>query len=359
MSTLSARDHRLVRDLVARLRQLEHGSGPALSELVPAVADLVGGGKPASYAVRIEEQGYDLDFLYSRGMAGSEAECGQIWGDAVRNGPPRGLLYTPARPERSQRNRAFLLPRQHEMLAKPALLGPTGLTAPKDLSPFASQLEAFRRLGIHQDYAVRALVCEGDALLAWIGVYRPDPFTPRDQQLLQALVPALRARLSLEKQLELSIFAHGAIGVLIEQIAGPAALVTPQGRILACNAPLRAELERDGSGTKEALVNSVKGLHPFAKVTKISALGAPDSRLVVFPQPSAPEQRLERVCSRHALTPRQTEVLRMLVRGASNRVIAATLDCAERTVEIHVTAILSKLGVESRAAALARVYADD
>ena len=56
------------------------------------------------------------------------------------------------------------------------------------------------------------------------------------------------------------------------------------------------------------------------------------------------------------LTPRELEVLRLLVEGRSNRQIAETLFISGKTASVHVTNILAKLGVHSRleAAATAR-----
>jgi len=51
------------------------------------------------------------------------------------------------------------------------------------------------------------------------------------------------------------------------------------------------------------------------------------------------------------LSPREIEVLRLLAEGASNRAIADSLSLSERTVERHVTHILTKLGCETRTAA--------
>lgn len=48
------------------------------------------------------------------------------------------------------------------------------------------------------------------------------------------------------------------------------------------------------------------------------------------------------------LSPRQREVLALLVAGAANKVIARELDIAETTVKSHVTAIFEAFGVASR-----------
>lgn len=48
------------------------------------------------------------------------------------------------------------------------------------------------------------------------------------------------------------------------------------------------------------------------------------------------------------LTERETEVLRLMARGQSNKQIARSLHISEKTVKTHVSNILSKLGVQSR-----------
>ena len=53
------------------------------------------------------------------------------------------------------------------------------------------------------------------------------------------------------------------------------------------------------------------------------------------------------------LTPRELDVLRLVVAGQTDREIAASLYISRRTAEWHVASILGKLGVRSRAAAVA------
>lgn len=52
--------------------------------------------------------------------------------------------------------------------------------------------------------------------------------------------------------------------------------------------------------------------------------------------------------SPETLTERETEVLRLLARGQSNKEIAQSLTIGEKTVKTHVSNILAKLGVPSR-----------
>lgn len=52
------------------------------------------------------------------------------------------------------------------------------------------------------------------------------------------------------------------------------------------------------------------------------------------------------------LTTRQLEVLTLLCLGKPNKVIARDLDLSENTVRVHVSAIFSQLGVNSRSTAL-------
>lgn len=68
---------------------------------------------------------------------------------------------------------------------------------------------------------------------------------------------------------------------------------------------------------------------------------APEALARLMREVRAPE-------SPETLTERETDVLRLLAQGQSNKEIARSLHIGEKTVKTHVSNILSKLGVPSR-----------
>ncbi len=64
--------------------------------------------------------------------------------------------------------------------------------------------------------------------------------------------------------------------------------------------------------------------------------------------PAAVAERLAERLAAPALTERETDVLRQIVAGKSNKEIAAALFISEATVKTHINNMLSKLGVTDR-----------
>jgi ATP/maltotriose-dependent transcriptional regulator MalT len=67
-------------------------------------------------------------------------------------------------------------------------------------------------------------------------------------------------------------------------------------------------------------------------------------------------ERHEPSVNRQSLTPREFQVLRLITAGKTNKAIATELSLSERTIDRHVSNILTKLDVPSRAAATAYAY---
>ena len=77
--------------------------------------------------------------------------------------------------------------------------------------------------------------------------------------------------------------------------------------------------------------------------------GAAEGRVQLAPEAAARLMREVRAPeSPEALTARESEVLELLARGHANKQIASELYVSEKTVKAHVSAILKKLGVQSR-----------
>jgi DNA-binding NarL/FixJ family response regulator len=73
-------------------------------------------------------------------------------------------------------------------------------------------------------------------------------------------------------------------------------------------------------------------------------------------EPGVAAKLLERIAeprSDEDLSPRELEVLYLLVAGASNKAIANQLSLSENTVKSHLSHIFGKLNVQSRAEAVA------
>ncbi|BCJ75749.1 DNA-binding response regulator [Catellatospora sp. IY07-71] len=98
-------------------------------------------------------------------------------------------------------------------------------------------------------------------------------------------------------------------------------------------------------------------VHAVRVVAGGEALLAPSvTRRLIAEFAARPRPDRPRPVSLHALTARETEVLRMVARGLSNQEIAAALVLAEQTVKTHVSRMLTKCGLRDRAQAVVLAY---
>jgi DNA-binding NarL/FixJ family response regulator len=87
----------------------------------------------------------------------------------------------------------------------------------------------------------------------------------------------------------------------------------------------------------------LKGMNADELIDAIQSVHRGRSRI-----PAAVAERLAERLAGNTLTERETEVLRTIVAGKSNKEIAAALFISEATVKTHINNLLSKLGVADR-----------
>jgi DNA-binding NarL/FixJ family response regulator len=115
------------------------------------------------------------------------------------------------------------------------------------------------------------------------------------------------------------------------------------------------------AGASGFLLKDVTAEHLFDAVRVIAAgdaLLAPSvtRRLIDEFARQRPSAAARNAAAFDALTPRETEVLRLVAQGLSNTEIAARLVVSEETIKTHVSRLLAKLGLRDRTQAVVLAY---
>ncbi len=138
---------------------------------------------------------------------------------------------------------------------------------------------------------------------------------------------------------------------VLDVMPGAAFEVAPN-EVRALNAAAVRSLQQD-----EGLARTIRAaVEVPAPGFQISPLG--DGRFLVLRVQSEDRQaqQLRVAVERWSLTPRQSEVLDSLLRGATNKEVAQHLGCSVKTVERHLTELFRRAGVDSRLALLSAVW---
>jgi DNA-binding CsgD family transcriptional regulator len=88
-----------------------------------------------------------------------------------------------------------------------------------------------------------------------------------------------------------------------------------------------------------------------------SLQGADAGGIAVTIRPTTPADYLDLVCLAYELTPRERELVEMLVQGADTKQIARGLFISPHTVQDHLKSVFAKVGVRSRRELVARLDA--
>ncbi len=163
-------------------------------------------------------------------------------------------------------------------------------------------------------------------------------------------------RLGDEAAADLARVASGALGAALEAIPSPAFVVRLPATVLQANVRGRSLLASD----RDRILGLVRSTTPPPRgPIRFAIDSAPEHVvMVVHDLEGDARSRLDAVTRRWGLTPRQSAVLALVAQGESNRAVAGRLGCSEKTVELHVSALLAKTRCLSRSQLVASFWTD-
>lgn len=261
-------------------------------------------------------------------------------------------------------------------------LAASGETTTTDISePYRDQLRAYGlRRGAH------AVFCSGGEMWGAWCMYREGgsrPFDERQLRFMRAIAPHVGYGLRYAATMEAASASGPATGD-----AAPGVLVLDaRGQITLKSGPATAQLEdlanvglaADSlSYAVASVLTRLRAVHATADGavrTELRAQGrsgrwytlhgslaepdsAGDSAAVIVIQPAGPLETPTSLSHRYGLSPRQREVLLLVIRGESTKRIAHRLGLSVYTVQDHLDSVCEKVGVRGRKALLARILAD-
>jgi DNA-binding CsgD family transcriptional regulator len=120
---------------------------------------------------------------------------------------------------------------------------------------------------------------------------------------------------------------------------------------------LRPETERDRASVPRACVRGRSGrwLTLHAAMSQAHQPGSPGETVIVI-EPAGSKEVAWLHTVTYGLSPREEEVVDLVVRGASTRQISQALYVTEDTVQKHIQNAFEKVGVRSRQALVKRLY---
>lgn len=327
---------RSVHELEHLLTHPSDGLAAGVGEVAAAVARTFRFTECALHRVeRTPAQRWTVAFAHQVGF--SAATWNGFLDDYLASAPIDWACYNPLLPERRQRNRALRLHSERdELRLTETSRGTLGRLFPSGLD------------GRDQ---LRLLSCDGPRLLGWVGGFRDEPFSDAEARALQRLAPALQSWLFRERWSRQLATLELGFEAALDAFGAHALIVDRHGRILFASSA--AQQEAASRQAHLSWLMDVSDLGDWTTST-ISGAGMPELRLLLRKgPPTTVQQRITRFGDAHRLTRRQREVLARLVLGDANKLIAEHLDCAEGTVEAHLSALYRRANVSGRAQLLA------
>jgi DNA-binding CsgD family transcriptional regulator len=258
-----------------------------------------------------------------------------------------------------------------------------------DLERSARYVEYLRPLGLAHE--MRGAFTSGEYLWGSMDLMResgsPD-FEPREANLLRRIAPHLGNGLKMAALRMQSPVEEGETdipGVLALDYKGRVTQYTPAAErwlrdlddlgpgwrergdlpravlmvVLLLRRALSPERDRDEESvpTLRARGRSGRWLTLYGSLTEATPERGAETVIVI--EPTKPEELLPFSMSAYGLSPREEELVKLVVRGLSTTRISQTLFISEHTVQNHLRSVFEKVGVRSRGELVKRLFFDN
>jgi DNA-binding CsgD family transcriptional regulator len=351
MLSTTALDRRRIADIRQAIARAGDGSQPVLVSIVPALREIFQA--DAASAIGLTRDGSDvlrLAHVYSVGVETAIAE--QDLTRLLREHPSDlGLSWDPSYAEAGQRDLVLTLGQLQSLYGDRA----TGNAGVK---------RVLMKWGLDKADWLRALICDRTAPISRIGIFRDMEFSQSEAAQLQLLVPALKDRLVLERHFGSTGYQGAALDLALANFPGESMVVRLAARSLSiehANPRAEAALAADGPRFREQIRASIQGTNGPYRSVELPGTSGVTARYFLLtrrPEMARLSSNLEVLEERWELTPKQSRVLALVARGLSNKSIAAELQCAENTVEFHVTGLLGITKAENRTQLVAKFWTE-
>jgi len=344
MAHLNARTAEQLRDISQELRTVRLGDASVFSSVLPRIRAFLEVENLVVYCPSERLVGWGLERLDHDNLSNGSQFTAKLSG-YLEHAPFRFAFYNPIEPELEQRDR---------------VVEGVSLVDGKVFRASGYYREVLAPLGLERHRQLRALVCEDASLLAWVGSFQDGPIAEHQTRNFTALLPVLRKRLSIERLLQRPRLINAALDLILDHIGDAAFLLGQGGELVFANRLGRNMLDGQRGQIVETLQRIVAGNRDVERVNVVplTSAGVPPCTLVVLRRETEDQHiahRVESAAQRWHLTPRQREVLRLVVDGHGNATVAALLGIGERAVEFHLTAMFDRAGLDSRSSLVARV----